>query len=148
MGNPGGHGGSGGLCFLGGRGEQDSADTQAGSQALSQSLSPVLLTYFPLILQLFAQAMPFSNGAPKTPQKLGLVLGDPHGNKTLQQVSVALTRAGFIEQLGLCYGPSPPVLLGYSLWIPDGGADVPSCPLRSQEAKERLGYPSHLHLRE
>lgn len=147
MGNPGGHGGGGGLCFLGSR-EQDSADTQAGLQALSQSLSPGLFTYFPLVLQLFAQGIPFSEGAPKTRQKLGLVVEDVHGNQTLLQVSVVLTRAGFIERLGLCYGPSPPVLLGYSLWIPGGGADVSSCPLRSQEAKERLGDPSHLHPRE
>lgn len=101
-----------------------------------------------MALQLLAQWMPFSEGSPKIPQKLGLVVKDLRGDKTLQQVSGVFTRAGFIERLSLCYGPSRPVLLGYSLWTPDGGADVPSCPLRSQKAEERLGYPSHLLQRE
>ncbi|XP_034494138.1 cadherin-1-like [Ailuropoda melanoleuca] len=35
--------------------------------------------------QLFAQGIPFSEGAPKTRQKLGLVVEDVHGNKTLPQ---------------------------------------------------------------
>ena len=41
--------------------------------------------------------MPFSEGAPKTPQKLGLGVKDLHGNETLQQVSVVFIRAGFPE---------------------------------------------------
>nr|XP_055161201.1 cadherin-1-like [Nyctereutes procyonoides] len=36
-------------------------------------------------ISLFAQRMPFSEGAPKTPQKLGLGVKDQHGNETLQQ---------------------------------------------------------------
>ncbi|XP_029780746.1 cadherin-1-like isoform X2 [Suricata suricatta] len=39
--------------------------------------------------QLFAQGLPFSEGSPKTPQKLGLVVEDLHGNKTLQQGSLS-----------------------------------------------------------
>ncbi|XP_044901799.1 LOW QUALITY PROTEIN: cadherin-1-like [Felis catus] len=37
-------------------------------------------------IQLLAQWMPFSEGSPKIPQKLGLVVKDLRGDKTLQQV--------------------------------------------------------------
>lgn len=59
-------------------------------------LSPVLLTYFPLVWQLFAHGTPSSKRTPKIPQKLGLVVEGLHANKTLQQVSVVLIRAGFV----------------------------------------------------
>ena len=68
--------------------------------------------------------------------------------KPFPQISVALTATGLTGQLGLCCVLSPVVLLERPLWTPDGCTDVPQCPPWSQEAKERLGYPSHLLLRE
>ncbi|XP_025860819.2 cadherin-1-like [Vulpes vulpes] len=46
---------------------------------------PTCFLLFLSATQLFAQRMPFSEGAPKTPQKLGLGVKDLHGNETLQQ---------------------------------------------------------------
>ena len=102
MGNPGGRGGGGGLCVLGVREAQDSADTGAGPRALSQSLplcsSP---TFHWFGSSLTRGYLPVRRLPGPPPPELGLAVEGLHGNQSLQQVSVVFTSAGVTERWGV-----------------------------------------------
>lgn len=91
-----------------------------------------------MIVRLSAPGGAASEGLPRR-CRLGLAVGmlEARKPKTLQQVSAVWTRPGLTGWLG-------PVLRDTRSGPPSEVWMFPRCPPWSQEAEERLGYPSHL----